>query len=157
MKKSPTKTPVGSPYCAYRVHERVTLVCDEPSRAKQSMSAECDINLIMDKYARDGLVQHLNTHQGSYGDLPGVIDYHDALNAVLSAKEAFDTLPSKIRSRFDNEPALFLSFVNDENNRDEMAELGLIEKTEIRKPDPEKIAENEAADLLDGLEVTETT
>lgn len=157
MTKLPTKKSEGSPYSAFRTHDRVQLLCEESSRAKQSMSAECDINLIMDKYARDGLVAHLNTHQGSYGDLPGVVDYHDALNAVISAKEAFDTLPSKIRSRFDNEPAKFLAFVNDDANLDEMAELGLIENTKTRDPDPVQIPENEPADLLDGLEVTAST
>lgn len=132
MTKLPTKKTEGYPYSAFRTHDRVQLVCEESSRAKQSMSAECDINNIMDKYAANGLVQHVNQHKGSYGELPGVIDYHDALNAVLSAKEAFSTLPSKIRSRFNNEPAEFLEFVNNEDNKSEMAQLGLIDEPVAR-------------------------
>ncbi len=113
---------------AFIAHERVQLTCEEDSRAKQAMSEECDINNIMAKYASQGLLTHVNQHQGHYGDLPGVVDYHDALNSVLAAREAFATLPSSIRNRFNNEPAEFLAFVQDEDNMEEMEEMGLIDK-----------------------------
>lgn len=37
----------------------------------------------------------------------------------------FDTLPSKLRLRFGNDPAEFLSFVEDPANDQEMIDLGL--------------------------------
>jgi phage internal scaffolding protein len=119
---------------AFIAHERVQLTCEKESRAKQSMSAECDINNIMAKYAKQGIITHVNEHQGQYGDLPGVVDYHDALNAVIAAKDAFGSLPSAIRNRFNNEPADFLAFVQDEENEEEMAEMGLIDKPSSRQP-----------------------
>jgi phage internal scaffolding protein len=59
----------------------------------------------------------------------------------------FNDLPSSIRSRFGNDPAAFLDFVNDEGNADEMIKLGLIEKTgevaAISNGTPQPVQENE--------------
>ncbi len=126
---------------AFIAHERLQLKCEEPTRAKQAMADACDINNIMDQYALSGLVGHINEHKGNYGDLPSVVDYHDSCNAVIAAKDAFASLPAKIRNRFDNDPSEFLAFVQNEENMEEMAELGLVDKPSSRKP---KQAEAEA-------------
>ena len=42
-----------------------------PSLTKQSFKDECNINNIMSKYMKDGLIGHVNKHQGRYDDLPG--------------------------------------------------------------------------------------
>jgi hypothetical protein len=38
----------------------------------------------------------------------------------------FEDLPSSIRSRFENQPSQFLDFVHDENNLQEMQQMGLL-------------------------------
>lgn len=108
--------------------EEFSLVFDleeEPSMAKQSFRDECDINNIMKKYEKTGLLDHVNQYQGQYADLTGIVDYHTALNQVIAAEEAFMTLPAGIRSRFDNDPGNFLAFVDDPNNEEEMIKMGL--------------------------------
>ncbi|AXH78148.1 MAG: internal scaffolding protein [Microviridae sp.] len=97
-----------------------------PTMAKQSFQAECDINNIMKKYETTGLISHTNKIQGAYGDFTGVSDYHDAINRVHSANDAFMALPSKIRARFMNEPGNFLAFCEDPANEAEAIALGLL-------------------------------
>jgi len=105
------------------------IVFTKPTMAKQSHKAECDINNIMKNYSKTGVIQHARDVQGSYGDFTGVADYHESMNKVIEAQSAFMNLPSKIRRRFGNDPALFLEFVNDPSNLEEAVELGILEKT----------------------------
>ena len=107
---------------------------------KQAFKAECDINTIMDRYARDGLLDHVSKYQGQYADVSAEVDYQMALETIFRAEEAFMSLPASIRSKFDNDPQRFLEFVEDPSNRDEMVELGL------RKKDPVDVTKEEVKD-----------
>lgn len=95
--------------------------------AKQSFQSECDINTIMSKYQKTGLIEHVQKFQGSYGDFTSVADYQLSLNQVLDAQNAFEALPSAIRARFQNNPGAMLAFLEDPKNRDEAVKLGLVE------------------------------
>lgn len=108
------------------IRHRVAVPPGGPSRTKQSFKDECDVNNIMRKYQQTGLLNHVNRFRGDYADYTGVQDYQASLNQVLAANEAFSSLPSKLRARFGNDPALFLDFVGDPDNRDEMERLGLL-------------------------------
>lgn len=108
---------------------------DQPSRTKQSFKDECDINKIMKKFERTGMVAHLSKYQGSYADVSGGVDYHTALNTVAAAKEMFLTLPAKVRARFEHDPGAFLDFVGDPANEKEMVEMGL-KKAPVAPPAP---------------------
>lgn len=120
------KTPEKSLRSAAIPHARVQSINDDPSMAKQSMADETNINAIMKKYDRTGLVTHINKHGGTYGEMPSHEDFHAAMNVVASSTQMFDELPATIRARFLNDPSNFLHFVGDEENRDEMVEMGLI-------------------------------
>jgi phage internal scaffolding protein len=111
-----------SPYSGSRY--RVSLECG-PGLAQQHFKDECDVNNILRKYQKTGLLDHVNRFQGDYADLSAVPDFQDSLNAVIDAQEAFMTLPSSIRKQFDNDPVQFLDFVHDPSNRDEMVKMGL--------------------------------
>lgn len=99
---------------------------DEPSLTHQSMSDACDINNIMKRYEKTGMLEHVAQHNGDYGDFTDAEDYHASLLKVSEAQEMFASLPAQIRARFENEPANFLSFVDDPANRSEMARMGLL-------------------------------
>lgn len=112
----------------YRKHKRVALEFKQPSRAKQQFRDECDINAIMAKYKKTGLVEHVNRYQGQYGDFSTVADYQEALNMVMEAQQAFMSLPAHVRTRFDNDPGQYLEFVQDPGNQEEMVKMGLAHK-----------------------------
>jgi phage internal scaffolding protein len=102
------------------------LECLDPSMAQQQFREECDINTIMERFGRTGeLIAPIRMPQ--YGDFDGVNDYHSAMNAIVEAQSAFDQLPAKVRARFSNDPAEFLEFCFNEENRDEAIRLGLVE------------------------------
>lgn len=96
------------------------------SLTHQSMKRECDINAIMSKWQKTGILEHRNNYQGQYGDFTNTPqDYQESMNQVLAAQEMFESLPSSVRRRFGNDPGAFLDFVADPDNLDEMKKMGL--------------------------------
>jgi len=120
------------------------LACEEPSLAQQHFKDECDINNILRQFNITGLLpeQPLSPR---YGDFSGIGDYHTALNRVIAAQDEFDGLPANIRARFDNDPANLIEFLENEKNRSEAEELGLVNKAAAEVVEaaktPEKVAE----------------
>lgn len=112
---------------AYRPHPRVQLTMPEGEKilTKQSFANETEINNIMARYVKTGLLDHLNTYQGDYGDFIPFADYHTSMNRIRDAGAAFMTLPAATRAKFANDPATFLEFVQDPENYDEMVKMGL--------------------------------
>ena len=98
---------------------------DEVSMTEQSHLKACDINNIMKRYEKTGLLDHVNTYGGNYGDFTFAEDYHTSLNKILAADEMFMSIPAEIRAKFANDPAEFLNFVHDPSNAEELVKLGL--------------------------------
>lgn len=107
--------------------KRVVYVNDEPSLTKQSFSDECDINVIMARFEKTGVLTSENAQSPRYGDFSDVIDYDESLRVVMEAEEAFMALPAKVRARFQNDPSEIIEFVRDPANLQEAVSLGLIE------------------------------
>lgn len=102
--------------------------------AQQQFKEECDINAILKRFQDTGMAPHDIRGPGQYGDFSDVADYQSALNAVQNAQEAFDSLPSSLRARFQHDPAQLLGFLQDDSNRPEAIALGLIEKPPVEAP-----------------------
>lgn len=113
--------------------KRVQVHFPEQTLTKQAFRDECNVNTIMQKYQKTGLLPHVNAHKGFYGDFTDVQDYQTSLNQVMAAQDMFSELPSSIRIQFDNDPAKFLHFVGDPENRDQMREMGLL-REEVSAP-----------------------
>jgi phage internal scaffolding protein len=132
---------------AYSERNRVSLDCGTVSKTQQSFKKECDINNIMQKYNKTGLVTHVNNYNGDYSDVSNVPTYHEALGIIEGAHTAFNTLPSEIRKMFDNDPGRFLDFVHNSDNVEAMREMGLMKPSdavvdldpqpEPKQPEPE--------------------
>lgn len=120
---------------AYSPKQRVQLVCTTPGRTKQSFKAECDINTIVSRFLRTGILDFAQKHEPRYGDTTG-IEYQSAMQTVAAAKSLFNELPAALRSRFENEPAKFLDFVQNEGNRAEAEELGLLKPVQVATTTP---------------------
>jgi len=104
---------------------RVSKTFTQKSRTQQSFKDECNINNIMAKYERSGIIDHVSQYQGQYGNFIGYPDYQEAMTAISQANQMFATLPASIRDRFRNDPEAFLNFAQDPDNIDELRELGL--------------------------------
>lgn len=111
---------------AYSQKQRVSISfpADSPY-TKQEFKDECDINILMSKYQSTGQMPVINQTAPQYLDVSG-IDYQESMQFIAGAQTLFNELPSHVRSRFQNDPAQFLDFTSNENNRLEMAEMGLL-------------------------------
>lgn len=119
----------------------VNTPCPGVSRTKQSFQDECNINKIMLKYQMTGAISHVNNHGEQYGFATSD-DFLTSQNIVIKAQAMFDDLPSSIRSRFSGNPEEFLEFVQNPENAEEMAQLGLTnppaepDVVDVAKPAP---------------------
>lgn len=104
------------------------------SKTKQSFSKEANINNIMARYAKTGvLVDPATINAGripQYGDFTDGAEFLDMQNRIATAHQNFELLPSNIRSMFDNSPEKLLDFVSNEENLEACQELGLVDKPE---------------------------
>jgi phage internal scaffolding protein len=98
---------------------------------EQSHKDECDINNIIRKYDKTGLITHVNNATAEYGDYTEINEYQESLNMVIKAQNAFDELPADIRKKFGNDPGAFFEFATNPDNVDGMIELGLAEKIPV--------------------------
>lgn len=114
---------------------RVDCSKDKPL-TQQSAKDECDINVIVERAKRGADIPNLNPAPPRYGDFTEVpTDLRECLNVVRRADELFMSLDARVRARFENDPAQMLDFLNNEANRDEAVELGLVEPKPVVTPE----------------------
>lgn len=100
------------------------------SRAKQSFKDECDINNIMRRFDKHGVITHLNHVKAQYVDVCDFgAGYQEAMNRVAAVRTIFEDLPATLRAEFNNDPAEFLDGVSDASD-DELRGWGLMGERE---------------------------
>lgn len=104
----------------------------KPSRTKQSMRSDSDINKIV---ARGRLVGFLppRNREPIYADVSNVPSYEDAFNRVRLAQEAFRRLPSELRDHLGHNPKNLLPFLADVKNREVAEKYGLLKPREKKQ------------------------
>ncbi len=120
----------GTHYTAVDTPPKVLLGVDPPwgrTRTKQSEAKATNINTIVAQYDRTGLLPS-DGREALYADVADAPDYRTALDLIEQADKLFMDIPAAVRARFENDPAIFLDWTSDPENRNEMIEMGLIEK-----------------------------
>jgi len=107
------------------------------SMTKQSFKDECDINKIMAKFQRTGVLEHYAKHAPQYMDIPP-LDHAEALILISEAASMFEELPSSIRKKFENNPQKFLEFVDNPDNIEQLREMGLAKPAKATERPPGK-------------------
>lgn len=120
-----------------KTRRKVTVDCSKGGRTHQSFKDECDINKIMARHKKTGLIRRKHMRP-QYGDFANVGDYQEALNIAKTAEAMFGELDSRVRARFNNDPGAFLEFCDDPNNQAEAIDLGIAAPPE---PEPEVVTE----------------
>lgn len=136
--------------CYYRENGTisVTTINNEPSLAIQSEKDSCDIAKIVAKFQSTGILTNFRQEPPQYGDFTNVCDYATAVQRVQEAENAFMSLDANIRARFKNNPQELLTFLQDDKNRAEAIQLGLI-------PKPKADSGSESAKPASGATQTE--
>ena len=102
----------------------------------QSEKDNCDINVIMNRYATCGTPLPCRTDgvQPVYADVSELGDYMENFQRCKQAEEMFNNLPSALRKELDNNPANLLPFIQDEKNKERCYEYGLLNKPIVEAP-----------------------
>lgn len=121
----------------YLPHDPVYAPHSDELITKQEFKDECEIYNILKQYQRTGIIQHINSKQPIFEDLPDEYDFQSSMNTILRAEEAFAALPSSIRDSYDNDPQRFLAALTDPAQADKLIELGVLKpKAAPRPADP---------------------
>lgn len=124
------------------VRKRVTLDCQkavedgEKIMVEQSHKDMVDINNIVKRHGVDMIAKVAALQEWRYDDVTGN-DFQESMNAILRAKDTFNSVPSEIRKQFDNDPAKFMDFVHNPDNQEELVNMGLANPP---VPEPEPVA-----------------
>lgn len=105
----------------------------KPSRTKQSMRSDSDINKIV---ARGRMVGYLPppARKPIYADISAVpSSLVEAFNRVSAAQDAFRRLPSELRDHLGHDPKNLFPFLADEKNREVAEKYGLLKPREQKQ------------------------
>lgn len=98
------------------------------SLTQQSFKDAADVNNIVDKFVRTGVLvdpMTVGNRQPMFEDFSNV-DFQTSMEMVAMAKSQFMMLPSDIRSKFDNNVAVMMDYIQKPENKAEAIKLGLI-------------------------------
>lgn len=110
----------------------------EETLTQQNFKDSCDINHMMKKYQKTGILGDPNRPMPRFGDFSGGSDFHEMNTKVVRAFQDFNDLPGKVKAYFRNDPGELIEFLADESNREEAIKLGLIDpkKEGLQEPTP---------------------
>lgn len=122
-----------------QIRNRVTTDCQQAIKdgeevmVEQSHKSEVDINNIVKKHGADLIGKIAALQQWTYDDVTGN-DFQESMNALIKARDTFADVPSDIRKQFDNDPAKFMDFVYNPDNKDKLVEMGLAHAEPVVEP-----------------------
>ena len=107
-----------------RLRGKATLVTFPPTKTQQQFEKDANINIIMSNYKKGILPEFINKDKGISADLyaqpQDLVEAYDRLEVM---KESFGKLPAHVREKFRNSPRLFVEFVGDPANKQEVMDL----------------------------------
>lgn len=116
------------------------LTCVKPSLTSQEFKEECNINVLLKKYAVQAKFLGIPLSEvipqptaDNFGDFTNVEEFQQSMNRVSEIKGLFDALPSDIRQQCGNDPANFLRMCQDDKNFKDFAARGIFNKEEVNE------------------------
>lgn len=134
------------------IRNRVVVDCSgDEILTEQNHKDEANINSIVKRHGMDLIrkTAQLSAPDMQWDDVTGN-DFQEAMFKVTKAQQTFDQLPSELRSKFDNNPAKFLDFVQNPENGEKMVEYGL-----ANKPVPETVTKVEVINNVGSSETVD--
>lgn len=109
-----------------RIPVRVEFDPSEKCSVDSSARAESDINLIVARYKKTGVLPGAaRAAAARYGDFSQVPDFAEMQIRVMAASEMFAALPAKVRRVFNNDPSEFLAAASTPEGVELLKTLGL--------------------------------
>lgn len=101
----------------------------EVSLTRQADKDACDINVIIKKCQKSGVVPFFLDANAMYGNFESGLDFHALMSRCEAAKQQFDLLPAAVRARFDHDAGKAIDWLSDPKNDVEAVKLGLKPKS----------------------------
>lgn len=108
---------------------------NDPGMTVQADRDEADINKIVSRFQKSGVLPPSMRGEPFYGDVSEIGDYQESLIKVQEAQALFMQYPADLRERFNNDPAELIEFLAHDENREEAIKLGLVVKP-LPAPEP---------------------
>ncbi len=145
----PTTKPVVLQDHAYSGRKDVSVdFSQDKMLTEQHHARSCDINTIMAKYLKTGVLDHVSKYAGTYGDVSQA-DYQKSMNLIKSVESEFEDLPAYVRDEFENDASQYLEAMQSDEG---VAKLQAIrppgeryEKTGEPSPQPPEQPQEEIA------------
>lgn len=117
-------------YTGYDRPPRAGFACAGVSMTAQEFAQDCDINHIVKRAQRTGTLP-IVPREVMYGEEDETAgDLRAKMDLINSIRDHFESLPSDIRLRFNNDPLAFNSWVINPDNYEEAVKLGLVKPVE---------------------------
>lgn len=107
--------------------KRLQHVPEGASMTDQSDKNMVNINSIMDRYAKTGLLPQFKEKVAQYIDTTQIPSYMEAQAQISKAKELFMQLPAPVRKLMDNNPANLEQVVANPEYKDVLLKYGVLE------------------------------
>jgi hypothetical protein len=107
---------------------RTTLDCSKPVLTDQSWVKSQNINNIMEKYSKTGVLPQTRQNLAQYLDVSEVPSLEQAHDMVIEARNMFMELPADVRKLMDNDPNKLHEFCSDPSNQEYLIERGVLDK-----------------------------
>lgn len=122
------------------------IIFPSDSLVQRHFQDECDVNLIVDRYVKTGVMDHINETPPTYGDVSEVpTDLMSSYEAVFAAEQAFMNLPSGLRKSLDNDPSRLGAWLQDEKNYDDAVKYGLLAVSQVVQHEKTNVETNEGS------------
>lgn len=101
-----------------------------PSKTEQCHRSDCDINTIIARYNKTGVLgTSTQVREMIYGDFSSIPDRLFSETAMADAKERFMKLPLDVRKHFDHDMGKLLAALNDPSQIPTLENLGIFKKS----------------------------
>lgn len=105
---------------------RIKVLCtEEEKKTKSEFQDDTDINKIMARYKKTGMLPVARAAAQRFGDFSQVPSFTEMQHKIIAAHEMFDALPAVVRRQFGNDPGAFLAAADTQEGRELLKKLGL--------------------------------
>lgn len=113
----------------YSDRSPVTFRCVSKSKTEQSHRDSCDINRLVDRYKKTGIISDPSVFREQfYGDFHDVPDMVELSTARARLAQYFEGLPSATRAAFENSPDKLIAAFDDPSKKDLLLQHGFLKK-----------------------------
>lgn len=81
------------------------------SMTEQHHARACDINAIMAKYVKTGVLEHVSKYEPTYADV-SQLDFKQAMDTVCRVESEFHELPAFVREHYENDPTAYIEAIS---------------------------------------------